>query len=204
MAVSAKERKLSLTEAIRLSDIPEGGLSFDEALPLAWVLKTLDLDLEGTDLDHLNFRPTEDGHAILSLEPMGSVGSRPPFRVRGTLIQPFKSDCVRCLKRVDIPLTVQVDWTLLPENEEDEAPLDERTYPKDHVDLPEHIRETLWFELPTEPLCTDQKACGSRTAKLLASANASAEAAFEEDQEAVDPRWAPLLALKAAQEEDPG
>jgi uncharacterized metal-binding protein YceD (DUF177 family) len=186
MASSAADRNLTLLEPLELRDLTEEGLHFDEVLPLEWLAAAV----EGGP--GLQFAAVEAGRADLEVQPLGPVDQRPPVRIRGHLGAPVRTDCVRCLESLTVPLEVEIDQTLFAS---EGAPEEEAVYEGEAIDLPEVLRESLALELPMNPTCADTRACDTRTQKLLDDVNRPAREAMG-DKPAVDPRWAALAALR--------
>lgn len=189
-------RGLTALEDLRLQDIPDDGLRFDEAVPEAWLAPRI----EGGH--GLQWTLRGPGHLDLEVDALGPVDQAPPVRVHGSLRCEVSTECVRCLEAVHHDLRVQVDVTLFSDREdtpEDPATpgIEEGRYERDTVPLPEIIRENVLLELDMNPVCSDVDACDTRTKALIAEANAPAERMKAEAETAIDPRWAPLARLKS-------
>lgn len=191
MTASASERNISVLEGLALKDLPEEGLSFDQALPEEWLTSVLQSPYG------LRYEPVNSGRARLEVHPLGPVNQRPPVRLKGTLQAKASTDCVRCLENLEEDLLSSVDLTLFPEEQvpEGEAGMD-GTYSGTVLPLPEAISEMLLLELDMNPTCRDQAACDSRTAEMLKRVNAPGERAMEEAAAAPDPRFAALKDVK--------
>ncbi len=199
MAKPATDRSLTVLEDLRVEDIPEEGLAFDEAIPRSW-LETRIAEGHG-----LTFAATEDGHAKLDVTALGDTDERPPVRIQGRLSASISTDCVRCLETVESELDVEVDLMLLPDDPEgtdqqptldtgDEA-LDEARYSGRVIPLPEMIRELLVLELDMNPTCLDEPGCDRRTKVLIEEANRPGEQAMDAPA-GPDPRWAGLARFR--------
>ncbi len=116
----------------------------------------------------------------------------------GTVSGPLTADCARCLKELDRPLDLRLQWTLLPKTSladdvspEDELELttddlDTSFYEGDEINLLELVREAILLELDSIPRCDVDECDGSAYEQPPADAG----------KPALDPRWAPLLKLK--------
>ena len=186
MPSSARDRNLSAFEPLRLEDIPEDGLQFDEEAPEGWLAQAV----AGGGLE---FSPRALGRVRLDVLPTGDVARRPPIRIRGHVFAPLITDCVRCLETVPVDMKVDVDVTLFSADEAGEEA--DGVYEGDDVPLPNVAREAVALELPMNPVCEDEDACDARTAQLIENANAPARAAVS-DAPQVDPRLAVLEQFK--------
>lgn len=123
--------------------------------------------------------------------------------VRGTVA----FECARCLGTRTLPVALRFDHALIKGSaadadgeggiELDETALDEPdTVPFDgeNIDLRDVLREDLVLELPMNPTCDDvpDAACEAPPGPRVAGTPPQSEV----EAEGIDPRWAPLLALK--------
>lgn len=121
--------------------------------------------------------------------------------VSGQLEGQFGFECARCLAARTLDFSLAFDHVLMrgaaadPEadlgQEFDEQALDEPEivpFDGEDIDLDALLREDILLNLPMNPSC-----------ELVAHAQCAplqVEGAVEEDEPKIDPRWAPLLALK--------
>jgi uncharacterized metal-binding protein YceD (DUF177 family) len=189
-------RGLSALDDLRLQDIPEEGLRFDQPLPRAWLTERL------ASSHGLRWAPRSEGRVDVEVSALGPVDRSPPVRIRGRASAAVETDCVRCLEAVHQDVRAQVDLTLFsstevgnPEASPESA--DEGRYEGRTIPLPEVLREHLLLELDMNPVCSDVDGCDARTRALIEEANRPAREADAEDEGAIDPRWAALARLKA-------
>jgi len=118
------------------------------------------------------------------------------LQLKGTVRAPLGFACARCLKDLDGALDLELRWTLLPkshfegspeEQELTEDDLDVSFFEEDEIDLEALVREAILLELEPIPRCSIDD-CPE--ARYLADAQSSALT------NGLDPRWAPLAALK--------
>jgi hypothetical protein len=193
----ASSRNIKLTEPLELRLIPDEGLRFDEPLDPKWIDEQL---AEDRTHSGLTFERTGEAHVTLEVEPLGSMGTRPPINLNGKLLAPLLTWCVRCQSELRATVDAPIKLTLLASTgREDPGPegADESTYFGDSLDTPGILRETLLLGLSTHPTCEDEPACDERTAALLALANGPAEKVT-----AVDPRWEALRHLVVTPDEE--
>lgn len=189
-------RGLSALDDLRLQDIPEEGLRFEEPLPRSWLTEHL------ASSHGLRWAPRAEGTVDLEVTALGPVDRSPPVRVHGRASAAVETDCVRCLEAVHQDVQVPIDMTLFSSTEVGDPAArpegaDEGRYEGRTIPLPEIIREHLLLELDMNPVCTDADACDARTRALIDEANRPAREAAAEDEGAIDPRWAALARLKA-------
>ena len=111
--------------------------------------------------------------------------------------------CVRCLEPRQLTVQVRVQRVLVPadrpknasgDDGDEPATEDEKDaldqYEGDKIDLSSLMQEALILELPMNPTCADSQGSPCVNAEEVLSAGRT-------DEDTVDPRWAPLLALKA-------
>lgn len=198
---------------IPVKDFERCSLDVREALPSDWLAKLLgDTDVEAT--------PGVDGdlQALLSLTGRDVV-------VRGTVRASVRLPCARCLQQTDVPVEGELSLLLVPgkapvvgvgdakdaketkdkggkpskkgkrgAKDDDEGHLfdagdaDLDTYVGDEVVLDPFVREAILLEVPIFPLCSE--ACPG-----IGPASAETTGTTSEE-DAVDPRLAPLLELK--------
>lgn len=202
--------------AITAADIDASGRSIEADLPVDWLDKQLaDVDMKATTPGHLSVRLSRSGNEIVvrgktrvSLEaPCGRCLAPAKVEVEGELgllLQPAKTpppepaagaraakgagkaaaDAGQAGGKAKRPAKEKD----LPEYEfsSDEADVD--TYDGDTVVLDEFVREAILLEVPIFPLCSED--CpGIRPA--------SSDVVDEGAEPRVDPRLAPLGALRA-------
>ena len=227
--VDAASRQLSLLEALELRLLPDDGVLFEEAVPVAWLAETLRL---GLPKNGLRFEVTDPGRARLEVQPLGPVDERPPIRVRGRLEAVVRTDCVRCLEQVHPALDADIDLTLLPGPAEaadapragrakrakideddrledwsgdafpDPDALGEAQYRGERLDLPQLLAEALLMALTTDPTCEDAGLDLAGCDQRTAALIEAANRPVRDAEADVDPRWAALKNLKL-DDEDP-
>ncbi|MFN3197575.1 MAG: YceD family protein [Bradymonadia bacterium] len=115
-------------------------------------------------------------------------------------------DCVRCLNGRALSVSQRVHVVIAPEPEggvpeEGEITVEDGVedtdmayYTGDEVKLEELLLEYIVLEMPMNPSCESEGIMPGECGK------AALEALEQQQQEQVDPRWAPLAAMKAAME----
>lgn len=115
--VDAASRNLSALQPLSLSLLPDDGLSFDEAIPTAWLRARLRaFDAEGFEL-----QPAGEGRLKLDLTPLGPVDSLPPVLLRGVAETAIHTDCVRCQSALNLPLKATIETSFFYEQPEKPA-----------------------------------------------------------------------------------
>jgi uncharacterized protein len=184
--------------SISAHDIDAAGLAVETDLPAEWLTEALsEASLRGTSPGHFSGRLSRSGNDIV---------------VRGRISAKFTTPCARCLEPAAVSVDAELSLLLKPitaegarahdgkktnghapgakpaqkepedyEFSSEEADTD--TYDGDTVVLDLFIREAILLEIPNFPLCSE--ACPG----IRAAARAPAAA--------VDPRLAPLGALRA-------
>lgn len=135
--------------------------------------------------------------ADLSLQRLDDI-----ILVRGTVAGPYGFSCARCLAERAGALDLHVTWTLMPRDkmlDEQTSPdeefeltaddLDVSFFDSDEIDLGDLVRELVLLELDSIPHCEVDACEGAR----YLTAHSRAE---PDEGERLDPRWAPLAALK--------
>ena len=168
-------------------DIDTAGLSVEADLPPAWLKEELaEADLRSEAPGHVSVRLSRSGKDIV---------------VRGRIRAELTIPCARCLNPAPVHVDAELSLLLKPASGEakkangpahkdveyefaaDEAEVD--TYDGETVVLDPFLREAILLEVPNFPLCSE--ACpGIRPAPAAAVS-----------EPAVDPRLAPLEALRA-------
>jgi len=149
------------------------------------------------EVDGLYRGQGEPLHADLSLQRLDDI-----ILVRGSLAGPYGYTCARCLAERSEDLDLDVTWTLMPHDkmlDEQTSPdeefelttddLDVSFFDSDEIDLGALMRELVLLELDPIPHC-EVDAC---EADGYLTAHSQAE---PDEGERLDPRWAPLAALK--------
>jgi uncharacterized metal-binding protein YceD (DUF177 family) len=186
-----------LTLKFRLDDVPQGGRPFEGALSME-LLKSCLPGLVGD----LGYEPL--GEAPVSGDVYRSSGGE--FIVSAKLDVRARSACVRCLETVELSLALRMDHVYVQRAEAPKAPSEDEelvvdaddasddtlSYTGDEIDLTDAFREELLLELPMNPVC----ALVERTCVEIQPAASEADT--------VDPRWAPLLALRKKMQETAG
>ncbi|GAB4201513.1 MAG: hypothetical protein OHK0013_13600 [Sandaracinaceae bacterium] len=185
---------------IKVTELEEGGKSFDLPIDPAW----LDRVLETPDLHAVSDQPGRlTYHAALSGTDVVVRG-----RIRAAVIAP----CARCLgdTRIDVDADLTALFSkkttasrLLP-GEEDLTPedLDREFYSGDTISLDEIVREQVVLEVPMQVRCCEQ--CPGLAVPEHVRGPASLAGGPSVDGKPIDPRLAPLLALqKDAMPADP-
>jgi uncharacterized protein len=162
---------------IKVSEIPEDGLSFEGAASLPDPYAD-----PGWRLEDLALAVHKDGDVVLVT---GRIAARVP------------AACSRCLEPAELAIRPEVDLRLVPapvgRGEEHELGADELetdVYSGDEIDLRRLVRSETELALPMKPLCRAdcRGLCPSCGANLNAGPCQCGGAA-------PDPRWAPLRAL---------
>ena len=185
-----------LSLKFRVDEVPPEGRPFAGALSRA----LLDGCLPGL-VGELGYEPT--GEAAVTGHVYRSAGQE--LVVHGSLTATVGCACVRCLEAVELSLTVTVDHVYVRRAEAVPAPSEELvveagaegeddtlSYSGEEVDLTAALREELLLELPMNPTC----ALVGRACVALRQR--------PEPADTVDPRWAPLLALRKKMQDTAG
>jgi uncharacterized protein len=148
------------------------------------------------DADLLYFARSGGASVDFTIEKLDEV-----LMLRGTISATVGFECASCLAEQERPLAVTLHWTLLPKtylagsgvSKEEEVELttddlDVSFFEGEEINLGELAREAILLELDPAPRC-GLDTCG-RLAYPTAPSEDAASAA------SVDPRWAPLLALR--------
>ncbi len=115
--------------------------------------------------------------------------------VHATVSTSWEGECRRCLDPVTSSIELQLSAPFLPSHQATE---DADAYPIDGdvIDVGEVVREELMLALPLTPLCRDD--CeGADPERFPTAPEADVEAGDDgdDDEAAIDPRWAGLSAL---------
>ncbi len=167
-------------EIIKVSDVPEGGMS----LKIEFSRQLLDLNKEDVKL-------TEDGIFYLDIKKTGE-NIIISGRFHGKLAMP----CSRCLKSFTTDLNIPIYGIFLPawrasgdeEIELNQEDLDIYYYYGDEIDLSAMLREQIILLIPIAPLCApDCQGIEGITDKYISD---------DDDYETIDPRLAKLKEFK--------
>jgi uncharacterized metal-binding protein YceD (DUF177 family) len=180
---------------IRYEDLKNHPMDFEGILDEALVKEAVD-HLAG----QCGYFPQGETKAIGSV--YATVGGE--VIVNGRLTAKLKFICVGCSQEQILDLNIKDEFVVLPKNHDSAANLEDAdiigegmwedepdvyTFSGHEIDLSNPFRETLIVNLSAYPRCEDVgKDCG----KIFRTLDQEAE----NEQDQVDPRWAPLLALK--------
>lgn len=154
------------------------------------VSRQVDLLLPTPDLDQPLAEPEESVRLQSVIESVVDG-----LLVRGTVTLRIRLSCARCLQPVDDETVAAVTELF---TEVAAAPADELPDPgyeivEGRIDLDTMLRDALAPAMPYRPLCTPD--CQGLCAMCGADLNTTTCACADED---VDPRWAPLQALRVS------
>lgn len=218
--IDAKTRSLTVFEPLELHLLPEEGLRFDEAVPVAWLRRALG---ETTDTGEA-IEVLGEGRVQIEVSPLGEVSERPPVRISGKIVGQARTACVRCLEDVDLEVGDDIETTLFASEASEPAPrkkgapdksndkledwtdeempdlssLDEAGYVGERIDIPSLLQEAVMLSMDLNPTCADAAACDARTRAMLDEANRPAQ----EAEGGPDPRWAALADIMTKESED--
>lgn len=178
---------------IKLSELEQGGKSYDLPVAAAWLDRAL-------DLPDLHAAPDADGRVRFHASLSGN-----DVIVHGRLTTAVVAPCARCL--ADTRIAVNVDLTALFTRKSDARSLpveleltpedlDRETYSGDVVVLDVLIREQVVLEVPMQVVCRED--CPGLEVPAHVRGPASLTDAPVVDGKTIDPRLAPLLALSKA------
>lgn len=170
--------------SISASELDAGGKAFKRSVPNEW-LRTAFGDSDAT--------PLGEGEIDVRLSKSGS-----DVVVHGRARAEVEVPCARCLTATRITLAPEISVLMVPaskiknarEHEMAPSEADVLPYDGDDVVLDDLVRDDLLLEIPMIPLCSE--ACPG-----IASAHRDVPS-----DRAVDPRLAPLLALKRQKEKE--
>jgi uncharacterized metal-binding protein YceD (DUF177 family) len=149
-----------------------------------------------SDADDLYYARNAGGHVMMIVDKVDEILS-----VRGRITSTSCGfECARCLKENERPLDIRLRWTLVPRSTiaraaslspEEEVELttddlDVSFFDGDEIDLMEIVREAILLELDPAPRC-EVDSCEFQGYAAAPSSEAEPE---------IDPRWAPLQAMK--------
>lgn len=182
---------------IPVTDIPEhGSVRLD--------LKATAQDLEALfgDLDEFEATKPESFEASLRLQRMGET-----IRLAGDVWVSLDFECGRCLTPRVFDVHGNMEYMLISRENYEAAyhhqddielsmdDLDVDVFEGEDVDLRPFLREAVLLALPNSPTCAltgDAKACDTAFAELSRVSGQDEETQANQ----IDPRWAPLMALK--------
>ena len=151
------------------------------ALELSGELPSKELDIETHD-EVIQLGPPLRYHLHVEMIEDGLL-------VTGSLRLPLNCQCVRCLKRFQLPLEIK-SWTChLPLKGEEAVEV-----VNDCVDLTPYIREDILLEFPQHPLCGPE--CGGVPKPGFGQPGPGSDPT---QSEAGSPAWAELNKLKFGQ-----
>ncbi|HEY2515159.1 MAG TPA: DUF177 domain-containing protein [Polyangiaceae bacterium] len=176
---------------IPITDLDAGGREYTFPVRPAWVRGALeDTDATASTTDgELDVRVSKSGHDIV---------------VRGRLKAELSLHCARCLEPFPIRLDQEITALMMPasemralqngDGERDGASddLDVMTYSGESIALDEMVRDELVLEIPMIPLCSED----------CAGITPPPEAGAQSEEQAIDPRLAPLLRLKTREKKE--
>ena len=198
-------------------DIDATGKDYTFPIAAAW----LQAMFKGTDLE-MDAEPesVDDGTLRLHASSMGA-----DVLVRGAAQATLVVPCGRCLEAAKIEAHAEICSLFVPAaalaarraDEADDADISREPYHGDSIVLDDVVRDQLILEVPMQPLCAESCRGIELPAHLRAPTDlgASAESgslgetgasgAMDEDApgaSSIDPRFAPLMKLKAGQGKD--
>jgi uncharacterized metal-binding protein YceD (DUF177 family) len=175
---------------ILVRELSAGENPFDFEVPVA------ELNSFVSDADDLYYARNAGGHVMMIVDKVDEILS-----VRGRIQGASCGfECARCLKENARPLDIRLRWTLVPRSTiaraaslspEEEVELttddlDVSFFDGDEIDLMEIVREAILLELDPAPRC-EVDSCEFQGYAAPPSPEAEPE---------IDPRWAPLQAMK--------
>jgi len=169
--------------SISAAELDAGGKEFKRSVPNAWLRAAF---------EESDAVPIGDGEIDVRISKSGTE-----VVVHGRARAEAEVPCSRCLEPTRVVLAPEISVLMVPaskikgEREHEMAPSEADVLPYDggEVVLDDLLRDDLLLEIPMIPLCSDD--CPG-----IASAHRDAPAP------AVDPRLAPLLALKRQKEKE--
>lgn len=167
--------------AVSAHDIDAAGMAVSAELPLGWLEEELaDAELRGEAPGKVDVRLSRSGNDIV---------------VRGKVRADLRTPCARCLKPAEVSIDAELTLLLRPEGgptpweEEHEFTAEEADtdcYDGETVVLDPFVREAILLEVPSFPLCSED----------CAGIGPAVAAAVEPEAAHVDPRLAPIAALR--------
>lgn len=114
------------------------------------------------------------------------------LELHATLATAWEGECRRCLELIREPIEIDVRATFL-ENGDGADDDDAYTFDGETADVGEVVREELMLALPLTPLCDDE--CQGADPERFTPAVDVDEAAGDQGEDEIDPRWAALSEL---------
>jgi uncharacterized protein len=169
---------------VSASELDAGGKEYTRAIPQPWLAGAF---------EESDAKPLADGSIDVRISRSGT-----DVVVHGHAKAEVELPCSRCLEAVKVTLEPEISVLMVPaskvrhdrEHEMASSEADVLPYDGENVVLDDLVRDDLLLEIPMIPLC-------SETCPGIASAE---EAVASEPP--VDPRLAPLLALKKAKQKE--
>lgn len=169
---------------VSASELDAGGKEYTRAIPHDWLVRTF----EESDAS-----PLGDGELDVRLSRSGT-----DVVVHGGAKAEIELPCARCLEPVKVTLAPEISVLMVPaskvrherEHEMASSEADVLPYDGENVVLDDLVRDDLLLEIPMIPLC-------SETCPGIASAEQA-----KASEPPVDPRLAPLLAMKKAKQKE--
>ncbi len=166
------------------SELDAGGKEYSRAIPHAWL---------STTFDESDAKPLGDGTIDVRVSKSGT-----DVVVHGHATAEVELPCSRCLEPVKVTLAPEISVLMVPaskvrherEHEMASSEADVLPYDGENVILDDLVRDDLLLEIPMIPLC-------SETCPGIASAEQA-----KASEPPVDPRLAPLLAMKKAKQKE--
>lgn len=150
----------------------------------SWLAKALEDDSEHDGLEASLFAPS--GPLRYEAWVYRSEGE---VYFRADVTGEMRATCVRCLEENALPLHLEFSGIFLPYDPALGDEVDDPAhffYSQDEVDFGVAFREHLFLHLPLNPNCGEVGCKGEVQAPAVTQEN------DEEEEEAVDPRWAAL------------
>lgn len=182
---------------IPVTDIPEHG-----SVLLDLSATAQDLDAIFGDVDEFDAKKPESFKASVRMQRMGET-----IRLAGDLWVDLDFECGRCLTPRVVHAHGELEYLLVSSDhykasyyDQDDIELsmddlDVAVFEGEEVDLRPFFREAILLALPNSPTCDltgDVPACDTAFAELARVSGQDKESQNNQ----IDPRWAPLMALK--------
>ena len=169
---------------VSASELDAGGKEYERPIPHEWLKNTFE------ESDAL---PLGEGQIDVRISKSGT-----DVVVHGMAKADVELPCSRCLEPVKVTLTPEISVLMVPaskvrherEHEMASSEADVLPYDGENVVLDDLLRDDLLLEIPMIPLC-------SETCPGIASAEQTMAS-----EPPVDPRLAPLLAIKKAKQKE--
>ncbi len=169
---------------VSASELDAGGKEYARAIPNAWLKSTF---------EESDATPLGEGEIDVRISKSGT-----DVVVHGHAKADVELPCARCLEPVKVTLEPEISVLMVPaskvrherEHEMASSEADVLPYDGENVVLDDLVRDDLLLEIPMIPLC-------SETCPGIASAEQT-----KASEPPVDPRLAPLLAMKKAKQKE--